>query len=308
MKGNAMSFSSDTKNEIASLPITGDCCAKAELLAVICFCGRLRGDALVMSTENPRVAKRVYELVKYAFGIAASLDLQRAPLCQVRLLGEDTVLAVLRGVGLLAPDAGLQTLVHFHVEADKLKRSCCKKSFLRGAFLTAGSLIHPEKHYHLEFVTHHYVLSRDFDSILRGMEFAPKTIVRKSNYVLYFKNSEEIADLLAAIGAYHTLMEYHNVRIVKEVRNNVNRQVNCETANVEKTVSASMRQIESIKKLEKRGMLDSLPQNLKDIAILRLNNPELSLTELGQLLHPPISKSGVNHRLRKLAALAQQLS
>lgn len=302
-----MSFSSDTKNEIAAIEMTGDCCARAELLAVICFCGRLRPDGLVMGTENPKVAKRVYELIKYAFGISAALDLHRAPLCQVCLEREQDVLAVLRGVGLLAEGAALHTLVRFHVEPDMLKRTCCKKSFLRGAFLTAGSLIHPEKHYHLEFVTHHYVLSRDFEGILRSLGFSPKTIVRKSNYVLYFKNSEEIADLLAAIGAHRTLMEYHNVRIVKEVRNNVNRQVNCETANVEKTVSASMRQTESIKKLEERGMLAHLPQNLQDIARLRLDNPELSLTELGQLVRPPISKSGVNHRLRKIAEIAEKI-
>lgn len=302
-----MSFSSDTKNEIATIAISDDCCARAELLAVICFCGRLRADGLVMATENPKVAKRVYELIKFAFGIAAALDLQHAPLCQVRLTEETEVLTVLRGVGLLDDTAGLQSLVRFHVEPDKLPRTCCKKSFLRGAFLTAGSLIHPEKHYHLEFVTHHYVLSRDFEAVLRSLSFAPKTIVRKSNYVLYFKNSEEIADLLAAIGAHRTLMEYHNVRIVKEVRNNVNRQVNCETANVEKTVSASMRQTESIKKLEQRGILGSLPQNLQDIAHLRLDNPELSLTELGQLVRPPISKSGVNHRLRKIAQLAEKI-
>lgn len=302
-----MSFSSDTKNEIAMLPITEDCCAKAELLAVICFCGRLRADGLVMATENPKVAKRVYKLLKFAFGITAAVDVRHAPLCQVRLANEADVLITLHGVGLLPDGAGLQSLVRFHVEADKLTRTCCKKSFLRGAFLTAGSLIHPEKHYHLEFVTHHYVLSRDFEEILRALDFSPKTIVRKSNYVLYFKNSEEIADLLAAIGAHRTLMEYHNVRIVKEVRNNVNRQVNCETANVEKTVSASMRQTESIKKLEEKGILNTLPQNLQDIAYLRLDNPELSLTELGQLVRPPISKSGVNHRLRKIAEIAEKM-
>ena len=169
-----------------------------------------------------------------------------------------------------------------------------------------GSVSDPKKNSHLEFVTSHYRLSHDFQKLLNECDLMAKIVVRKSNYVLYFKNSQEIADILIMLDSFNSLMEYHNAKIMKDMRNSINRKMNCDNANLSKTVEASLMQVRAIEKLERLGILDKLTPQLKEIAKLRLEYRELSLQELGAMLSPPIGKSGVNHRLRKLVEEADK--
>jgi DNA-binding protein WhiA len=184
---------------------------------------------------------------------------------------------------------------------------CCKKSFLRAAFLTGGSLSDPEKTYHLEISTHNPVSIEIIKKLLKEYDIYIKTITRKGNEVAYIKEGENIVDFLNIIGAHAALMELENVRILKDMRNSVNRIVNCETANLEKTVNASVRQMENIKYIQSTIGISNLPENLIEIANIRIENGEASLKELGEMLNPKLGKSGVNHRLRKLDEIAEKI-
>lgn len=307
-----MSFSSETKKEVIAVEPTERCCAKAELLAFLCFDGRIRradnSVRLVLRSEHARVAKRIYALIRRLFGFQADITIRKGKTAvyAVSLSDEREIREVLVGLSLIGAADDLSEYMNFRIDPALVEQGCCKKAFVRGAFLAAGSVIRPEKNYHLEFVTHHYTLSRDFAALLGELGLAPKVTLRKSNYVIYYKNGEEIVDVLAAIGAYSAVMEFHNIRIVKEMRNQVNRQVNCETANVFKTVNASMRHVKAIEKLKENGTLEHLSEPLKEIARLRMEYPDYNLAELGQLLNPPVGKSGVNHRLRKLVEIAEK--
>jgi len=187
-----------------------------------------------------------------------------------------------------------------------LQRTCCKKAFLRGVFLAAGSLSDPGKGYHLELVCETREDSRLIRDLMSNFEIGAKTVERKGRFVVYLKEGDQVADFLALIRADISLLNLENVRVLKDVRNNVNRKVNCETANISKTVSASLSQIQAIEKLKLHDRLDGLPYFLKEAAELRLRYPEATLTELGEMMDPPVGKSGVNHRLRKLREIAEE--
>lgn len=185
------------------------------------------------------------------------------------------------------------------------KKRCCKKSYLKGAFLSAGSMSDPEKTYHLEIISHHRSLAKEVNDLITYFNLNAKVIKRKGYFVVYLKEGENIVDFLNIIGAHGALLELENVRILKEMRNNVNRIVNCETANLQKTVDASIRQVENIKYIRDNLGFDNLPENLVQIAELRLEYSDASLKELGEMLSPTLGKSGVNHRLRKLDEIAE---
>ena len=197
--------------------------------------------------------------------------------------------------------------VVFHINPEVVKMPCCKKAFVRGAFLGGASVVNPEKGYHLEFVTNRYNLSQDFCNLLLEFGLRPKSIKRKSSYIVYFKNSDEISDILSIIGAHNMFMEFLNVKILKETRNNINRKVNCENANIDKTISAAFLQIKAINRLKETGVFDSMPEHLKALAELRLKNKGETLQELGEMMEPKISKSAVNHRFRKIIELYEKL-
>ena len=182
-----------------------------------------------------------------------------------------------------------------------------RKAYIRGAFLGGGSISNPEKAYHLEFVTHNEEYAEELSKIVNTYDLNSKVIQRKNSYVVYLKEGEQIVDVLNIIGAHSSLLHLENVRIMKEMRNNVNRLVNCETANLSKTVNASVRQIESIKLIQKEIGLQRLPKNLREIAEFRVKFPDESLKELGTMLDPPVGKSGVNHRLRRIEKIAEEL-
>jgi len=185
------------------------------------------------------------------------------------------------------------------------QKRCCKKEYVRGAFLAGGSVSDPDKEYHLEIVCWDGMIAEELAEYLETFAIAAKVVDRKGHAVLYIKEAEQIIDFLSLIGAHQSMMEFENVRILKEVRNNVNRQVNCETANIQKTVDASLRQVHHIQQLMQEGGLEKLSPQLRETAILRVENPDLSLLELGQLHEKPIGKSGINHRLRKIDEIVE---
>lgn len=188
-----------------------------------------------------------------------------------------------------------------------VERSCCKQAFMRGAFLACGSLTDPNKGYHLELVCENEPSADLLMYIMKEFKLSPKRVTRKKYDVVYLKDGSAIVDFLNIIGAHNALMDMENIRILKDVRNSVNRRVNCETANINKTVSAAVRQIEDIKYIEREKGLKILPDNLRKVAEIRIEEPDISLREIGEMLNPPVGKSGVNHRLRKISEIANEL-
>ena len=184
---------------------------------------------------------------------------------------------------------------------------CCKRAFIRGAFLSAGSISDPEKFYHFEITCASMRKAKQLQGLMASFDIEARIVLRKRYFVVYVKEGSQIAELLQIMEAPVALMELENIRIVKEMRNSVNRQVNCETANINKTVSAAVKQMEDIRYIQDTIGLESLPENLQEMARVRLERPEATLKELGEALEPPVGKSGVNHRLRKLSLMAEDL-
>ena len=213
---------------------------------------------------------------------------------------------ILQAVKMRGPDGGENTEA-VKVNPLLIKNACCKRAFLRGAFLCIGSMSDPEKSYHLEFVCTHQESAEQLKELIQGFGVDAKIVIRKKYHVVYLKEGAGIVDLLNIMGAHISLMNFENYRIVKEVRNSINRKVNCETANITKTVNASSKQIEDILLIREHYGFQNLPDNLKETAEIRLEYPDATLKELGQILSPTVGKSGMNHRLRKLSEIADRL-
>lgn len=192
-----------------------------------------------------------------------------------------------------------------HIDPTLIRKECCRRSLMRGIFLSCGTVIDPKKNYNLELVTPTVALCEELHTLLKKEGFPFKAVIRKSKCVLYLKNSEAISDFLMYMGAYQSQMELLNIKIEKEIRNDFNRTANSETANLEKTINAAVSQIQAIDTIQKTVGLDSLPEDLKEIALLRLRYKDMSLSELGAQMQPPLSKSGVNHRLKKLMKILE---
>ena len=212
---------------------------------------------------------------------------------------------LLRELGILEPGDGFYTVNK--VPENLLQNEECIRSFIRGAFIGGGSISDPGKNYHMEFVTNNEDFAKSLKDLINKLGFNCKVVSRKNNFVVYLKESEQISDLLSIIGAHNALLSLQNTKIVKAMRNNVNRIVNCETANLSKIVNASVRQIENIKLIQDTIGISSLPENLQEIARIRLECEDMTLKELGEMLEHPIGKSGVNHRLRKIEEIANDL-
>lgn len=278
-------------------------CQIAELAALFSCCGKMvsEGDGKFSAkfvTENLTVARKYSILVKKAFGFEVGMSVRGHQYMICILDGEDARMfskALKLGEG--------KTLVHELV----VQESCCKRVFIRGLFLACGSVADPERGYHLEMALGSMGKAREVVRLLGAFEIEAKIVERKKNYIVYVKEGARIVDLLNVMGAHVALMEFENVRIWKEMRNSVNRQVNCETANIKKTVSAAARQIEDIQYIKDISGFGILPKGLAEIANLRLEHAEVSLKELGEMLDPPIGKSGVNHRLRRLSEIAGEM-
>ena len=199
--------------------------------------------------------------------------------------------------------AGEQEINADHIEEALVSKDCCRRAFLKGAFLSGGTVIDPRKNYNLELITPCLSLHEELKHLLKEAGFAFKSVTRKNKYVLYLKNSEAISDFLSYMGAFQAQMELLNVKIEKEIRNDFNRAANGETANIEKAINAAISQIQAIVKLDETVGLDNIPEELREVALLRLKHKDLSLSELGKLMQPPLSKSGVNHRMKKLMGM-----
>ena len=286
-----MSFSATVKEELTKHIPPARHCQMAELSAIMHFCGQIGMDSeqnisLGFQTENPGLVTKGFTLLKKVYNIdfGEPISLKRFD-------------EVIMGVGRL--DEPVSSLL--------IKNSCCKRAYLRGAFLSVGSISDPEKGYHLEFACQNRALSEQLQDIIAFFDIDAKIVARKKYFVVYIKEGAGIVDLLNVIEAPISLMNLENVRILKEISNSVNRRVNCETANLAKTVSASSKQRSDIEYIRDHYGLHNLPDNLREIAEVRLENPDATLKELGELLDPPVGKSGVNHRLRKLCEFADKI-
>ncbi len=303
-----MSFSGDVKEELARQVSSSRHCQLAELAAFIHFAGKISvmpdGARLEIFSEHVSIVKKCYTLLKDAFGITASIDTHTGS--RVILGKKEDVLRVLQAVKLLNVE-GIPSGASDVTDGLLVQKICCKRAFIRGAFLMSGSMSDPKKSYHFEIVCD----TRNQAEQLRGImgEFVSdaKVVQRKKYYIVYIKEGAQIVDILNVMGAHTALMDLENVRILKDMRNDVNRKVNCETANINKTVNAAVKQMEDIRYIQKQQGLGSLPENLYEMAQLRLEHPDAPLKELGGYLDPPVGKSGVNHRLRKISAIAEDL-
>lgn len=307
-----MSFSTTTKEELARIETTKECCRLAELASLIRMDGTLQISAnqqysLNVTTENASVARKIYNLAKELLQLPADIVVRR----KLRLKKNNSYLVKiyprglddLQKLGIVNKEGEIQA----GIEKSLIKRRCDQKAYLRGAFLAGGSISNPEGNYHLEIITNDEVLAQDISLLFHKFALNAKVSIRKNFHVVYLKESEHIFEFLALIGAHKALFEFENIRILKGMRNQVNRIVNCETANLNKTVDAAVRQVENIKMIEGSIGFQALPDNLQEIARLRLEFPDATLKELGEMLIPKVGKSGVNHRLRKIDEIAEKI-
>lgn len=286
-----MSFSKKVKEELSGLWSNHKHCRNAELVAMFHYggqIGRVESDCYTIGfhSENAEVLKKGFTLLSKAFNI--NMD---------KNLSESELFAFLEQVNQVEAET-LEAITH---------KSCCKRAFVRGAFLAVGSISDPEKGYHLEFVCEEEEQAKLLHNIIASFGIDTKIVERKEHYIVYMKEGTAIVDLLNVMEAHISLMDLENLRILKEMRNSINRRVNCETANINKTVSAAAKQVEDIRYIEEKKGLNSLPDSLYEMALVRLEHPDAALKELGELLIPPVGKSGVNHRLRKISEYADRL-
>ncbi len=311
-----MSFSLKVKNEVCRNSELSKDEIAAQLSAIMKSSGTLgfgfnRSITFKIVTENPAIARWIFKNLKDFYDIHTKLlvkksnSLKKNNIYMVLIPEEVDVKGLLQELGIIEKD-GLFN-IHYGVPGEVIKNESCKRAYIKGAFLGGGSISNPEKTYHLEFVTHDQDYANELSDLINSYKLNSKVIQRKNSFVIYLKEGEQIVDLLNIIGAHNALLELENIRIMKEMRNNVNRIVNCETANLSKTVNAAVRQVESIKLIESEIGLDRLPKNLKEVAKLRLAFPDESLKELGAMLNPPVGKSGINHRLRRIEKIADEL-
>ena len=299
-----MSFSSNVKAELCKDSLSKKSCAVAEGYGVLLYCNTFSSTEIRIITESRDFAARLPRLFKKAFGITFDQEPaahDRGKL-QFAISSEDKIAKIFETLQM-----DLKASLTLHVNFGMLEEEAECMAYLRGAFLAGGSVTDPAKRYHLEMTTSHYKVSRETCALLIECGFSPKELSRGGNNILYFKQSDYIEDFLTAIGAQVSAMGVMEAKVEKDLRNGVNRRVNCETANLTKVVDASMGQMAAIRALEEAGELDKLPGKLRETALLRRKNPEATLQELAAMLNPPITKSAINHRMRKLLELARAL-
>lgn len=311
-----MSFSQTVKGELVEATSPARHCQIAELTAILQFCGQIDlvegAHLLCVQTENPYIAQKAFYLWKKItkqapqIRIGHSFPQKRTSLFTISAECEQQTEKLFQILKIPAAKM-VEGDLSFDVDDRLLKNNCCNRAYLRGAYLAIGSMSDPDKSYHLEFVCRQSAEAEKLAKIFEVFDLQAKIVQRKKYQVVYFKEGEQIVDLLNIIEAHRALMELENTRIFKEMRNSINRRVNCETANIAKTATAASKQMEDILYLQKHYGLNKLPENLKQMASLRLEYPEATLKELAELTDPPMGKSGVNHRLRKLSQLAEKL-
>ncbi|MBQ4629695.1 MAG: DNA-binding protein WhiA [Clostridia bacterium] len=308
-----MSFSSDVKSEIIKTNEKTKKIRIAKLMGMLCFGARIskseNGFHLKFATENPKIARLLYTLIKKDCEIQSEIRVFRGKKTIIYFVMIDDELEIcdlFHTVPILKRNQTMKDFDSFRINFDFISDVAEKKAFVQGAFLSSGSVISPQKNCHLEFANGNLKLCEDMKKLFDEFDLSAKIAMRKSSYVLYFKNNSDVADVLTLLGAYDSLMEFHNVKIMKEMRNSINRKMNCDTANMTKTLDAAFKQAQAIEKLKNLGVLDQLNDSLKEVAELRIKHKELGLKELGEMMNPPLGKSGVNHRLRKLMEEAEK--
>ena len=311
-----MSFSGDVKEELLKKIDSARHCRIAELAAMVAFNGEIRKNSqneidLRVSAENPGIIRKYFTLLEKTFKIndEVSIDeriVKKNNRFTIDVGNQELTVNILQAVKILSLDRAV-TSVEGLVSQMVIQKNCCKRAFLRGAFLCAGSISDPTKFYHFEIVCTSQEKARQLQELIQSFEIDAKIVKRKKYDVVYVKEGAQIVELLGLMGAGVSLMNLENVRILKGMRNSVNRKVNCETANINKTVNAAVKQMEDIAYIRDTIGLHRLPENLEETAMVRLEYPQASLKELGALLTVPIGKSGINHRLRKISTIAEQL-
>ena len=309
-----MSFSVEVKNELARVTGDNECCHVAELASLM----RMGGTMLIggnksigvnFTTENAAVARKVLTLIKKGFHLRTEVVVSRGRRLKktnsyaVRVAPSQAVAQLLVRLGIMQGDS-----LNISQDTGVLKKSCCRRSYLRGAFLGGGSVNKPAGDYHLELVTGNQDFAKTLVRVMRAFRLSARMTDRKNDYIVYLKDGDTIISFLNVIGAHQALMDFESVRVIKDMRNQVNRLVNCETANLQKTVNAALRQVESIQLIARTTGLHNLPAPLREAAEVRLAHPEATLSELVEALDGRISKSGMNHRLRKLEQLAADMT
>lgn len=292
-----MSFSSDVKNELARQYSKSRHCQIAELTGMFLMEGKINeaGEELLFQTDNMVLMEKYAILLKKAF----SVDITKP----INAEDSQRILSAMK----FSKEDLLKDKTPKVANGLIIQKTCCKRAFLRGVFMAAGSISDPSKSYHFEIVCKAKEQAEQIQSLMESFQTEAKIVERKNHFVVYLKDGSQIVDMLNVMEAYVSLMNLENVRILKEMRNSVNRKVNCETANIGKTVNAAVKQISDIELIRDMMGLDNLPDNLREMALLRLEYPEAALKELGGYLNPPVGKSGVNHRLRKLGEIADKL-
>ncbi len=311
-----MSFSGEVKEELTRQGSSSRHCCLAELSAILGFFGEWKQEehgegGLCLQTENEAVLRKCFTLLEKSFNIVNSAfstreDGSRQHLHISIVQGREEAEKILQAVK-MGDAQGMKEARMKGVSPLLVRNSCCKRAFLRGMFLCAGSMSDPEKSYHLEFVCSHEGAALQLKEMIQEFGIEARIVVRKKYYVVYLKDGAGIADLLNIMEAHISLMNFENHRIVKEMRNSINRQVNCETANITKTINASSKQIEDILLIRDHYGFQNLPDNLREAAQMRLDYPDATLRELGEKLTPTVGKSGMNHRLRKLSEIADEI-
>lgn len=307
-----MSFSGMVKEELSRQISPARHCRIAETAALLCACGRVTAEGnLRLQTENAAVVRKGFTLLQKTFNIETEIavresrQMKKGNVYFVEIKNREQIEHVLQGTKLSVSRIDGEALCFDNTLVTQ--QTCCKRAFIRGAFLASGSISDPEKGYHFEIVCPDQQKAEQLQELIRSFQIDAKIVLRKRSHVVYVKEGAQIVDILAVMEANVALMNLENIRILKEMRNSVNRKVNCETANINKTVSAAVKQIEDIRLIESRIGFHALNEGLAEIAELRLQYPEATLKELGMMLSPQVGKSGVNHRLRKLSDIADEL-
>lgn len=312
-----MSFSSEVKEELTRRTGTARHCKIAETAAILSMCGQIHLDergqfSVRIQTENAAVSRKYFTLLRKTFNINTEISIARNPSLKkssvytILIQDPTEALRVLEAVKLVRRKEDSWEILNL-VNPVVVQKDCCKRAFVRGAFLTSGSISDPEKFYHFEIVCQSLEKAEQLKGVIQSFQIDAKIVIRKKTYVVYVKEGAQIVDLLGLMEANVALMNLENIRILKDMRNSVNRKVNCEAANINKTVNAAVKQIEDIRYIERTVGFQELSEGLEEIARLRLQYPEATLKELGMMLNPQVGKSGVNHRLRKLSAIAEEL-
>ena len=310
-----MSFASDVRGELARMPMEDACCARSELTAALLCSGGIawRGRdryALTLTASEAPTVRRYFAMLKRHWGLIGQIrtlsgDALNNQTRYQLAVSEADAPGLLRSLDLLDENGlfGLRVL-----PADEIIRfSCCKKSFLRAAFMMCGAVNHPDKGYHIEIAAPSESLAELIISLFGAFDIRARSSMRKAKHVVYLKRAEDISDMLTLLGAAKAMMAFENIRVKKEVSNRINRQLNCDNSNINRVMNAAEAQIRDIRLIDAVMGLEKLPQSLRDMAYTRANNPEMPLAELGELMEPPLGKSGVNARLRRLGAIAQRL-